>query len=387
VTNTVKIVTGKENVPDNHGDQGLAEELESLYCHVASLDRAESSGEQNEDCSSGSVSAPIPRETAPANIRQPDKKYEKSSTGNWYQHPLSQDKLAERLNEIINVYKDILTLWPNVSKHPPSSSAGADFSAMLSGGPTQEGIRDDRTSSDSRYSLLRRYRWTISCVATMIVIIIMFFGWPTLYHYDSLKIGNKIYPLRISRLTAHLDYFDGKAWLDSPIHADLPLQQTVNSQQFQEYSVITHSEIAALPLDVADPAKGKAEPPSPRRSEPLMKSMTFRSPIDSYPDTGNPPLPTSPQNPAKIAPDKGKGYSIQIKAFRDPHEARVFADDLKKKEPGIHIETALLEGRGVWYRILLGNFKTEKEALHYFTIKRTKDVYPGSFIKKSQEIP
>ena len=120
--------------------------------------------------------------------------------------------------------------------------------------------------------------------------------------------------------------------------------------------------------------------------------MPFTSPADSYPNAGNmpsPPVsieaPPKPPNPMKIAHDKEKRYSIQIKAFRDEREAQAFVDDLKKREPEIHIETVLLEGSGVWHRILLGSFKTENEALNHFMVKKAKDLYPGSFIKKSQK--
>lgn len=333
-----KIVSGQKNERENHDDHGLAEELESLYCHVAQLDQAESSGEQREDLLPGYASEPIPPAAAPLNIRQSNNKYQELPPGNRYQQPLCQDKLAERLNEIADAYEEILTLWPYASKHPTPLSSGEAFSEILSGETQRDGIRNDRISTAARYSLFRRYPWSIGSVATTAVITLLFLLWPTLYHYDSLKVGNKVYPLRINRLTAHLAYFDGKAWLDSP--------------------------------------------------------MTFTSPGDSYPSTGAMPppsvsikAPTNPPNAMKIPPDTERRYSIQIKAFRDEQDAQAFADDLKKKEPEIHIETILLEGSGIWHRILLGNFKTENEALNYFTIKKARELYPGSFIRESQKSP
>ncbi len=384
-----KSVTGQENEPENHDDHGLAEELESLYCHVAQLDQAESSGEQSKDLPPGFASAPIPPSAAPSTIPQSNKKYQKVSSGNRYQQPLGQDKLAERLNEIANTYEDILTLRPNASRHQSPAVSGEALSELQ-----RDGIGDDRTSTAARYSVFRRYSWPIGSAATMVVIIFMFLVWPTLYHYDSLKVGNKLYSLRINRLTSHLAYFDGKVWLNSPIPEDTESQQVGNSLPFPTHSVITPPAIAVLPLPAVDPAEGNAGPPSPHRSETLLKQKTIMSPADSYPDTGNMPsppgyikAPPNPPNATKITSDTERRYSIQIKAFRDWQDARAFADDLQKNEPGIHIETALLEGSGVWHRILLGNFKTENEALNYFTIKKIKDLYPGSFIKKLQKRP
>jgi cell division septation protein DedD len=386
-----KIVTGQKNEPENHEDHGLADELESLYCHVAQLDQADSSREQREDLLPGYASAPIPPAAVPSDIRQSNKKSQELLPSNGYQQ---QDKLSERLNEIADAYEDISTLWPYASQHPLPAPSEETFSEILSGETQQDGIRDDRPSTAARYSLLLRYPWFIGSVATMVVLTFMFLVWPTLYHYDSLKVGTKIYPLRINRLTAHLAYFDGKAWLDSSILDDITSQQAVDSQPFPARSVITPPEIAALPVPpFVEPAEGNAAgPPSTRRSETLMNPMPFTSSADSYSNAGNvpsPPVsvkaPPNPPNAMKIARDKEKRYSIQIKAFRGEQEAQAFADDMKKMEPEIHIETVLLEGSGVWHRILLGNFKTENEALSYFTVKKAKELYPGSFIKKSQK--
>jgi hypothetical protein len=331
-----KIVTGQKNERENHDDQSLTEELESLYCHVAQLDQAESAGEQREALLPGYASAPIPPAAVPSKIRQSNKKYQELPSGNHYQQPFLQDKLTERLEEIADAYEGILMLWPDPSKHPPPAPPGEAFSEILRGETQPGGVGDDRSSTAARYSVLRRYPWSTGSVATMVVVIFMFFVWPTLYHYNSLKVGNKLYPVRINRLTAHLAYFDGKTWLDSPIFEDMASRQAVNSQPLPPHLVITPPSITALPLPVVD---------NERR------------------------------------------YSIQIKAFREAQDAQAFADDLKQKEPGIHIETVILEGSGVWHRILLGNFKTENEALSYFTVIKAKERYPGSFIKDSQKKP
>ena len=45
--------------------------------------------------------------------------------------------------------------------------------------------------------------------------------------------------------------------------------------------------------------------------------------------------------------------------------ALTFLEDVRKKAPDVSMETVSIAGRGVWHRILLGNFSTAEEAAEY----------------------
>ncbi len=49
------------------------------------------------------------------------------------------------------------------------------------------------------------------------------------------------------------------------------------------------------------------------------------------------------------------------------------------------METVFIAERGVWHRILLGNFSTRKEAADYQKSDRLAREYPESFIQKKFE--
>lgn len=385
-----KIVTGRQNEPGGHDDQGLAEELDSLYHRVARLDQEDTSGERSADPLPGDAHAPISPAASPADIRSPETCRELPSGDGCHRPP--GHALAERLDRIAGAYEEILSLWPSASNHPPPPLSGEICPEEVNGEIPGNGRSDHRTSTAGR-SVFRRHPWSVGAAATTAAIIFLFLLWPTVYHYDSLQVGNKVYPLRINRLTAHPAYFDGKAWVDFPLPGDSTPRQAVNAAPITVPPVMTPPEITAAPPAAADRTEGKAGPPHFRRAEPAPKPIPSPSPAASYPDQGTMPPPVSSQarpnrsTAVKIRPRKERGYTIQIRAFRDEQDARSFADAVKETEPGIHLETILLEGSGVWHRVVVGDFKTENEALKYYTMKKIKEQFPGSFLRESQKGP
>ena len=94
--------------------------------------------------------------------------------------------------------------------------------------------------------------------------------------------------------------------------------------------------------------------------------------------------------PAITSPKSATGgkYAVQIKAYPETEKnaAMAFVEDVKKKEPDVHMERVSLNRRGVWYRIMVGHFANGEDASSYIKEKKMSDAYPGSFVQlKSEE--
>jgi cell division septation protein DedD len=72
------------------------------------------------------------------------------------------------------------------------------------------------------------------------------------------------------------------------------------------------------------------------------------------------------KNEAKPDPENGGGegtYSLQLSAFQDRHEAHLFMKKLREGGLEPYMVATTIPGRGVWYRVRLGRYKTWDEAL------------------------
>jgi septal ring-binding cell division protein DamX len=83
---------------------------------------------------------------------------------------------------------------------------------------------------------------------------------------------------------------------------------------------------------------------------------------------------------------KGK-YAIQIKAYPEvaKKDAMAFAADLKKKRLDVYVERVKIRKRGVWYRILMGQFASIEDASNYMKEKKILETHPGSFVLMKAE--
>jgi hypothetical protein len=77
-------------------------------------------------------------------------------------------------------------------------------------------------------------------------------------------------------------------------------------------------------------------------------------------------------------------YAIQIRAYprAQRQKALSFLADLRKRVPAASMETVSIAGRGVWHRILLGDFSTAEEAAAYRERDRVAREHPYRFIQK-----
>ena len=70
--------------------------------------------------------------------------------------------------------------------------------------------------------------------------------------------------------------------------------------------------------------------------------------------------------PAAAAGHDG-GYQLQVSSFRSQAEANQFSDQLRARGHKSYVLEAHVNGRGTWYRVRVGPFKTQHEAAGYRT--------------------
>ncbi|MBU0651959.1 MAG: SPOR domain-containing protein [Proteobacteria bacterium] len=77
-------------------------------------------------------------------------------------------------------------------------------------------------------------------------------------------------------------------------------------------------------------------------------------------------------------------YAIQIRAYPEDQKqnAITFLEELRKRSPDASMETVALAERGIWHRILLGNFSTVDEASDYRKSNSMAREHPYSFIQR-----
>ncbi len=98
-------------------------------------------------------------------------------------------------------------------------------------------------------------------------------------------------------------------------------------------------------------------------------------------------LPSGEAKPGTEQTEKivanNKPYAIQIKAGRDPERVKKFVAILKKKGVDAHWARVNIEGKGVWYRVFIGHFANNKDAVKYMREKGINKSYPGSWVVMS----
>lgn len=78
---------------------------------------------------------------------------------------------------------------------------------------------------------------------------------------------------------------------------------------------------------------------------------------------------------AATVPDRTKSspagyeglYTLQVISYRDPQEAQVFADALRKRGHAAYVTSGSVEGRGTHWRVRIGPFESRREAQSYRT--------------------
>jgi type IV secretory pathway VirB10-like protein len=127
--------------------------------------------------------------------------------------------------------------------------------------------------------------------------------------------------------------------------------------------------------------------PSGEKEESSAKEnvqSTVAAPVE-----GQKPEEKTEDVPAVTSPESATAgkYAVQIKAYPETEKnaAMAFVEDVKKKEPEVHMERVSLNRRGIWYRIMVGHFANSEDASSYIKEKKMSDAYPGSFVQTKSE--
>jgi capsular exopolysaccharide synthesis family protein len=130
----------------------------------------------------------------------------------------------------------------------------------------------------------------------------------------------------------------------------------------------------------AAPAHAPVPPPQPAVQETsgpssLQQSGPVAQPVDADKngETAGRDVPERP-------------YGIKVSYTQNLPEAEEYVNALKKEGHEAYLTKVDLKDKGIWYRIFIGPFATEKEARAYIREKKLAVDYPGWMIYKDTEI-
>jgi cell division septation protein DedD len=138
----------------------------------------------------------------------------------------------------------------------------------------------------------------------------------------------------------------------------------------------TTTALAAVRLTPAASANAVAaadvaSPPPPTDRLPVVplpaRNIVATSPVVSRPRDTLTQMAREASSVTTPPVEEGRagGYQLQASSFKSETEATSFATALRQRGHRAYVEPAQLLGRGVWYRVRVGPFKTQKEAAAY----------------------
>lgn len=67
------------------------------------------------------------------------------------------------------------------------------------------------------------------------------------------------------------------------------------------------------------------------------------------------------------------GFQLQVSSFKTQGEAQAFSDQLRGRGHKAYVREAMVPGRGKWYRVRVGPFATQQQAMNYRTSFEAKE--------------
>jgi cell division septation protein DedD len=259
-------------------------------------------------------------------------------------NPSLQQEAEKKLPEITNAYEKILAFRQKesgfTSAEPPMDiSEESDLSAAV-----------EKTAHPFPWGKI------LLGGAAFAVVVLAGLFWPTLYHYNTIQSGDRTYQVRTNRITGRMTYLDGGKWNNPPIPVAKPS--------------------AAPPVPPPPPP---AQSPALSAKEPIPAPSTKPGPAEE-PEVAIKKATSSEKQAGQ--PAKTKGYAIQVSAMRDLNLAREFVETQKKSGQPVYLAKTSSKDRRVWYRIYIGHFANEAEAVRYMKEKKIEEFFPECFVKK-----
>lgn len=84
---------------------------------------------------------------------------------------------------------------------------------------------------------------------------------------------------------------------------------------------------------------------------------------------------------ALVASGAEGGWQVQVSSFRTLAEADAFATQLRARGHKAHVQRAEIPSRGTWFRVKIGPFGTQHEAIKYRSSFEAKEKMPGFVVK------
>jgi cell division septation protein DedD len=130
------------------------------------------------------------------------------------------------------------------------------------------------------------------------------------------------------------------------------------------------------------PAAQVAQPAKQKSAQEAVAQKPVAAPLPvSHKEIVQPVPPPSSQKAAQ-APPAGKGYfAIQISSSQDKALATHQMEELKAKGFHAYVQEIAIEGKGKFYRLLIGPFKTEAEATVTLNKLKKDSSYAGSYVR------
>ncbi|MEK6606059.1 MAG: SPOR domain-containing protein [Myxococcota bacterium] len=123
------------------------------------------------------------------------------------------------------------------------------------------------------------------------------------------------------------------------------------------------------PAAVRPPPGPKPQPvpiaaPAPTRAAPASAPAPSPVPIPALAPASAKPASRPPVTPAAPEPTAGEpGYTLQLSSFQERREADDFVRALAEKGYSAYVVSSEIPGKGLWYRVRLGDFGSHKDAL------------------------
>jgi cell division septation protein DedD len=118
-------------------------------------------------------------------------------------------------------------------------------------------------------------------------------------------------------------------------------------------------EKAADEKDAEAAAAAVVKAPPAKPAAPVAAAPTPEPKADAQPEVKPPP---KPEPRVVIAPDRAK-FTLQLSSFQTRAEADAFAASLQKSGFAPYIVSAEVEGKGTWFRVRVGQYASQEDAM------------------------
>jgi cell division protein FtsN len=368
-------------------DDRLVKEL-ALYRQAESLDSPEDLSEVGEDPALYYKILQIHPDASLSDIHRAFEKITSAWDPERYPHVSSwKETSTKKLKEINNAYERLLLLHETRQTTDPEDSIDAPSSMELASFPADPDPEETTPVRPNArafsVSTLKNRPWLLAPAALIAITLLLIFLWPTFYHYEAIQVAGKDYPLRINRLTANTQYFDGRQWIEPPLRVATPRHVPPGMELHPS---------PAQPADTGGSRESMPNLPAPikdistQEALPAAPVQTTGIGIPSEPKPASPPpakRKTAPPDQIGVKKGTGSPFSIQLGAYPERSKAEALAKEMQAKKFAVRVETVSIQGKGRWYRVLLGQFENRAAALRYLKDHRIEKTYPGAFIQKS----